>query len=84
MTGKMYEVWRWVYCHGNDYAGDQSIKNETAIIQEIAIKYAIVIVIGDQTCNRDQVGADHNKRSGSGGCVPYHVLAWTMASDRYQ
>ena len=51
--GEGYESWRWGYFHGNDYAGDQSIKKETAISK------AIEIVICDQVCDRDQVDVYH-------------------------
>ena len=44
------------------------------IKSEIAIKEAIEIVIGDQVCDRGQVGLDHNKRSRSEECVPHHVI----------
>ena len=83
-TGEGYELWIWGYCHGGDYAGDQSIKNETAIIKAIAIKEMIDVVIGDHTCNRKQFGVDHDKRSRPEGCVPHHMLVWTTTSDRDQ
>ena len=47
----------------------------------IAISKAIEILIGDQVCDREQVGADHDKRSRPEECVPNHVLVWTTTSD---
>ena len=74
---------RCCYWHGDDYAGYQSIKKETAISKAIAIKEVIKIVIGDQVCNHDQVGMDHDKRSRSEECVPHHVTR-AQQSDRDQ
>ena len=73
MTGEAYEFWRWGYWHGEDYAGDQSIKEETVISKAITIKEAIEIAIDDRECDYDQVGVDHDKRSRSKECVQHHV-----------
>ena len=55
MTDEEYESCRWGHCQADDSVDDHAIKNK------IAIKGAIVI--GDQVCDHDQVGADHDKRS---------------------
>ena len=56
MTNEGYELYRRGYCHGGDCAGDQSIRKETAISKAIAVKEAMGVMIGDQTCARDRVG----------------------------
>ena len=89
MTGEGYESWRWGYWHGEDYVGNQSIKKQTAISKtiaiskEIAIKKVIEILIGDQVCDREQVGVDHDKRSRPEECWQHH---WTrdQQGDRNQ
>ena len=67
ITVGRYESCRWGYCRRDDYVGDQTIKNETAI------KEVIEIVIGDQVYDRDQVGVGHDKWSQSERYVPRHV-----------
>ena len=68
MTKEGYESWRLDYFQGDNYVGDQAIKNETAF------KEAIEIVIRDQIFDCDQVGVYHDKRSRSEKCVPYNVI----------
>ena len=40
-------------------------------------------MLGDQVCDRNQVGLDHDKRSRSEECVPHHVTR-DQPSDRDQ